>query len=162
MHLVSRPARPVPPWLQRRRALYTAGLRRFWLDHLADWLLVRPTQALAREVQSFDEQVVNRLVGLPTQVDAVSSLAEWEARQRGAVRTPEGSIGRGQGVLGALMEWLGSILHWFEEHLVLHGGGGGLLKTMRHIGGYLLIIEQLLSQPRYLWLLILVTFVVII
>ncbi len=162
MHLVSRPARPVPPWLQRRRALYTAGLRRFWLDHLADWLLVRPTQALAREVQSFDEQVVNRLVGLPTQIDAVSSLAEWEARQRGVVRTPEGSVGRGQGVLGGLMEWLGSILHWFEEHLVLHGGGGGLLKTMHRIGGYLLIIEQLLSQPRYLWLLILVTFVVII
>ena len=160
MHRVSRPARPVPAWLGRRRLLYTATLRRFWLDPIADWLLTEPTQALARDVQAFDERVVNRLVGLPTQASAVSSLAEWEARQRGYL-TVEGDIGRGRGVAGRMMEWLASALAWFEEHLVLSGGGAGLARGLRIRGGYLLQADELLSQPRYLFLLIMATFVVI-
>ena len=113
MHLVSRPARPVPDWLARSRRLHTAALQRFWLDPLADWLLVRPTRALSRDVQNFDEQVVSRAIGLPAQASAVSSLAEWEAQKRGYVNVAEGDIARGRGILGHIMEWLATVLHWF-------------------------------------------------
>jgi len=80
MHFMGRPNRPVPRWLAHKRWLYTASLQRFWLDNLADWLLVRPTRALAQDTQAFDQQVVNRLVGLPGSASAVSSLAQWETR----------------------------------------------------------------------------------
>ncbi|OOZ38634.1 hypothetical protein BOW53_14830 [Solemya pervernicosa gill symbiont] len=159
MHDMVRPTRPVPAWLAKRRAFYTACLQRFWLDNLADALFVRPTQGLARDAQRFDEKVVNQLAGLPGSANALSSLAEWENRKGVLV---EGEIGRGSGVFGKIMEWIASGLHWFEEHLVLKSGGEGLLKLIRHIGAYLTQIEMLLSQPRYLILLIAITFIVII
>jgi hypothetical protein len=53
------------------------------------------------------------------------------------------------------------VLHWFEEHLVLKGGGEGMMEAIQRIGAYATRIEQLLAQPRYLLLLIMATFVVI-
>jgi NADH:ubiquinone oxidoreductase subunit 5 (subunit L)/multisubunit Na+/H+ antiporter MnhA subunit len=82
MHMVNRAARPVPAWLARLRWLHTAALQRFWLDPLANWLLVRPTISLSRDVQDFDDEVVSRVVGLPAQARAISSVQHWEARKQ--------------------------------------------------------------------------------
>ncbi len=161
MHRVSRPARPVPAWLASRRGLYNAALQRFWLDPLADWLLVRPTESLSRDVQNLDEQVVSRAVGLPAQASVLSSLSDFEAQQQGYVNLAEGDLARGRGILGRILEWTATVLHWFEEHLVLRGGGEGLVEAIHRIGAYAMQIEQLLSQPRYLLLLIMATFAVI-
>jgi len=164
MHLMSRRTRPVPRWLQRSRTLYTAALQRFWLEHLADWLLVKPTEALARDTQTFDQQVVNRMVGLPGSIGAVSSLAQWEKQKHAhtmALDGDSGSVGKGQGAAGKLMEWIASILHWFEEHLVLKGGEEGIQRAILRIGSALTKVDDLLSRPRYLLLMLLVTFVVI-
>jgi len=161
MHLMSRPTRPVPAWLARRDWLYSAALNRFWLDLLGDWLLTRPTRALARETQRFDEQVIVPLVGLPAQTNAVTSLAQWEARKRGFSRLAEGDVGHGVGIAGRLMETVARLLHWFEEQLVLKGAGEGLVNLIQRIGGRLIKVEELLSHPRYLWLFIMLTFVVI-
>jgi NADH:ubiquinone oxidoreductase subunit 5 (subunit L)/multisubunit Na+/H+ antiporter MnhA subunit len=147
MHMVSRAARPAPAWLTRSRSLYVAALHRLWLEPLADWLLTRPTRSLARDIDYFDEQVVNRLVGMPAQARAVSSL--------------DAGVGRGQGMLGHILEWVANLLHWFEERLVLRGGGEGLTSAIQRIGGHLNKVEHLLSQPRYLLLLIMATLVVI-
>lgn len=152
MHLMSRPTRPASALIRRWPWLYTSSLRRFWLDAIANWLLVKPTQRLSREARSFDEKVVNKVVGLPGQASALSSLDQLES---------ENTIGKGRGIAGVLMEWLASLLGWFEEHLVLHGSGQGMMKLIHHLGAYVLQIEQLLSQPRYLVLLIVITYVVI-
>jgi len=160
LHLASKPARPVPAWLEKHPRLYNAALQRFWLDPIADWLLVRPTRSLAQDVRDFDQKVVNRMVGLPTGVSALSSLAQYaESKDSPAM---DSNIGRGSGVAGRILEWVARNLHWFEEHLVLKGGGEGLKDAIEHIGKYAVLIEQLLSQPRYLLLLIMATFVVII
>ena len=132
-----------------------------WLDPLSDWLLVRPTRALAQDVQDFDQKVVNRMVGMPTSASALSSLAQYEEEKRG-LATAGSDIGSGSGVAGRILEWLASKLQWFEEQLVLKGGGEGLKEAIEHIGKYAVLIEQLLSQPGYLLLLIRATFVVII
>ena len=164
MHLMNRPARPVPHWLARKRWLYTASLQRFWLDDLADWLLVRPTRSLAQDSQAFDHQVVNRLVGLPGSASAVSSLAQWEEFKQGhAARVvgDSGDVGHGQGVMGQLMEAVATQLHWFEEHLVLKGGDEGIFNLVQRLGNGLMNIESLLNKPRYLILLIVVTFIVV-
>jgi NADH:ubiquinone oxidoreductase subunit 5 (subunit L)/multisubunit Na+/H+ antiporter MnhA subunit len=161
MHRVSRPARPVPKWLARRRGLYNAALQRFWLDPLADWLLVRPTESLARDVQNFDEQVVSRAVGLPAQASELSSWSKSGAGGGSYINLAEGDIVGGRGILGRILEWTANLLHWFEEHLVLRGGGEGLVEAIQRIGTFATRIEKLLSQPRYLVLLIMATFAVI-
>lgn len=151
MHLLSRPQRPAPRWLTRSRTLHTAALQRLWLDSLGDWLFSRPTRALANDVSRFDEQVVNKLVGVPPEVAGASSLASWE--QQGGVRA--------SGLLGSLMAWLADRLHWFEDRLVLHGGGEGMMRLLRRLGDGLLEVEQLLTRPRYLMVMIMATLVVI-
>lgn len=161
IHQTSRPARPAPAWLRRKHWLYTASMQRFWLDNLADSLLVRPTRNLSRDLESFDDKIVNRLIGLPTSANAVASLADWEARKQGHLPA-ESDIGTARGIPGKIVEWLAEILQWFEEHLILHGSGKGLIALLDQLGAHVQQVEKLLERPRYLWLLILVTFVVII
>ncbi len=153
MFMVHRPAREVAPWLRSRTFLYTAALQRFWLDHLADWFLIRPTRSLAKEVRDFDEKVINRMIGLPTEPAGLPGVQQQRWIE---------NIGKGRGLTGKLMEMVASAFEWFEERLILQGGGEGLLKMLHHLGGYMLTIEKLLSQPRYLVVLVAVTFVVII
>ncbi|MCW8854286.1 MAG: proton-conducting transporter membrane subunit [Gammaproteobacteria bacterium] len=152
MHMMSRPTRKVHPLFKNFTRLYTASIQRFWLDHIADWLLVKPIEELSRDARNFDEKVVNRIVGLPAQATTITSLDENETSS---------DIGKGHGMAGKTMEWLASILGWFEDHLVLQGGEGRFIKLIHHLGGYVLQIDQLLSQPRYLLILIITTFVVI-
>ena len=161
LHLTAKPARPVPGWMSRHPRLFNAALHRFWIDPVADWLLVRPTRALSQDVRDFDQKVVNRMVGLPTGASALSSLAQYEEKSGGGAKS-RGDVGRGSGIAGRILEWVARKLHWFEEHLVLKGGGEGLREGIERIGKYALLIEQLLSQPRYLLLLIMATFAVII
>ena len=164
MHLMDSKTRPVKSLLKRQSWLYTASLQRFWLDPMADWILVRPIKSIAHDTERFDEKVVNRLVGLPEQTSAITSIADW-ALQKSDAKTDAAEreeVSRGRGIAGKLMAGLADMLFWFEEHLVLKSGGEGLLKLLNIIGHYLLQIEELLSHPRYLMLLILATFVVII
>ncbi|MDH5445884.1 MAG: proton-conducting transporter membrane subunit [Gammaproteobacteria bacterium] len=164
LHLMHKPARPVPAWLQNRKWLYLASVQRFWLDNLANAMLVRPALNMAHDVQRFDEQIVVRAVGLPNSVGAISSLAQWEEYKddnTGKLIGDSGAIGRGRGALGNLMEWLASVFSWFEEHLVLKGGDEGVISLIQHAGHYLNRLEKLLSQPRYLFLMIILTFAVI-
>jgi formate hydrogenlyase subunit 3/multisubunit Na+/H+ antiporter MnhD subunit len=159
MHMVSRAARPVPAWLSRQRWLHTAALQRFWLDPLANWLLVRPTIELSRDVQDFDEEVVSRVVGLPAQARAISSVQYWEGSKQDKNSGDANTIGQARGMLGHIMESTASMLYWFEDRLVLKGGGEGLLALISRLGFYANHIEHLLSQPRYLLLLIMATFI---
>jgi hypothetical protein len=59
------------------------------------------------------------------------------------------------------MEWVAAWLHWFEERLVLHGGGDRLKGLVAELAQGLIRMEDLLGRPRYLLLLILGTLVVI-
>jgi hypothetical protein len=112
-------------------------------------------------VQYFDEQIVTRVIGLPVYTRSVSSLTQWEALQKRNSKDPAGGVGQGTGLVGKFMTWLANILYWFESHLVLRGGGEGLLKNLQRVGRVLERVEQLLSKPRYLILLVVATFVVI-
>ncbi|MFA5242088.1 MAG: proton-conducting transporter membrane subunit [Sulfuricella sp.] len=155
MHLMGGPTRAAPAWLQGKQKLYTAALQRFWLEHLSDWLLVRPTQQLARDVRNLDDNVVSRLVGLPeSAVVPAFKVASGEEMN-------QDKIVRGSGLAGAFLEWAALKLHRFESRLLFQGGDSRLSRTLAHIGSYLLAMEGLLSQPRYLLLLIMATLVVI-
>jgi NADH:ubiquinone oxidoreductase subunit 5 (subunit L)/multisubunit Na+/H+ antiporter MnhA subunit len=158
MHWMDGPSRPLSGWLARRRFLYTAALQRFWLDPISDWLLVRPVSQLADDVRAFDERVVERLVGLPAETSALATLSDLEAQRQGDAGDP---LAPGRGLLGGLMEWAAAWLHWFEERLVLHGGGEQLKGLLAELAQGLMRMEDLLGRPRYLLLLILGTLVAI-
>jgi NADH:ubiquinone oxidoreductase subunit 5 (subunit L)/multisubunit Na+/H+ antiporter MnhA subunit len=160
MHLVSRPTRGVPRWLAGHRTLFVAATQRFWLDPAADAILTEPTRLLASEVRAFDDRVVTRIVGLPEQTGAVSALADWEARAQSRLGV-EGDITRARGAAGRLLAWVALGLAWIEDRLVVKGGAERATRPLRLIGGYLARADELLSRPRYLFLLIAATFVVI-
>jgi NADH:ubiquinone oxidoreductase subunit 5 (subunit L)/multisubunit Na+/H+ antiporter MnhA subunit len=153
-------ARPVPAWLSRFGWLHRAALNRFWVEPLSDVLLVKPTLSLSRDVQYFDEQIVTRVAGLPAYTRSVSSLAQWEKLKQRS-KPEAGNIGKGTGLAGKAMTWLADVLYWFESHLVLNRGGEELMKKLHRIGAVMERVEQLLSEPRYLIVLIVITFVVI-
>jgi NADH:ubiquinone oxidoreductase subunit 5 (subunit L)/multisubunit Na+/H+ antiporter MnhA subunit len=146
MHLAGRPARPVPAWLAHRRWAYVAAMQRFWLDHLALSLLVRPMQSVGRDMRAFDDEVLSRMVGMPPEQVGVAGADE---------------VIRGRGLAGRILAWVADHLQRFETHLVLRAGGGSAGRLMRRAGEALLVIEGLLERPRYLLLLVLATFVVI-
>jgi hypothetical protein len=52
-------------------------------------------------------------------------------------------------------------LHWFEDNLVLKGSGEGLMNGLDYIGRYIEKVDTLLSKPRYLLVLIMATFVIV-
>jgi NADH:ubiquinone oxidoreductase subunit 5 (subunit L)/multisubunit Na+/H+ antiporter MnhA subunit len=150
MHLVNEKARPAPAWLASRQWLYTAALQRFWLDPLAASTLIRPARAIGRDMRDFDDNVLAHLVGMPAR------------RRAGALpKTGEDAVIRGHGLAGAFLVWFAERLHRFESHLVMRQGNGPLARALRRAGDYLLVFEALLERPRYLVLLIVATFVVI-
>ena len=154
------PAPAAPHWLQRYPRLYSAALHRFWLDPLADWLFIRPTQALSQEAQVFDGHILDKLSGTPSQSTGISSLADMQAIQQGRLRL-ENQIGVGSGLMGKSMQALAEYFEGIEQHLLLQQQSGKAKHTLRLIGHYLERVDRLLSQPRYLILLVAVTLVVI-
>ncbi len=146
MHLTRLPAAPVPGWLARRPWLYTAALQRFWLEALIHALLTRPTQALGSDVRAFDERVIDRLIGAP-QEDSPGDGAEDE-------------LIRGHGLAGRFLFQLAGRMQQLENHLLL-SGGGVLVLMLQKVGMYAEAVELLLEQPRYLMLMVMATFVVI-
>lgn len=147
-------------WLRRWPWLHTAALQRFWLESLENWLLVRPIRALGQEVELFDRLIIDRLTGTPAHNTMLSTLAALQAFQQGKLRL-ENAAGQGSGVLGKLMQWLAEQLAALEDRLLLHKGRGGLQRYWQQAGRYLDLIEELLSQPRYLVFLLIATLVVI-
>ncbi len=146
MHLVEGAAPPAPAWLARRQGLFGAALARFWLDPLAQAALLRPLKKIGEDARMLDERVLAPMIGMPETARAASV---------------EDEVIRGRGLAGRLLAWLAGRLQRFETHLVMRGGGGPMLELLKRTGGYFRAAEELLEQPRYLLLLVIATFIVI-
>jgi len=163
MHWMDRPMKQVPAVLQKNEALYTVSQQRFWLDPMSDRIFTRPVYALSRDLRYFDDHIVNKLVGLPSSVSAVSTLAQWDAYhsdQKAHIVADSGMIGRGQGLAGTILDWISRPLFWIENHLVLKTGDEGVQRLLQHFSRYISTMDNLLSQPRYLWLIIFIVFII--
>ena len=139
--LAPRPAR-LPPSLTQNVPLYTAVLQGFWLDRLARGLLLRPTLSLGHDMRRLDDRVIDRLLGVP------------QESRRGIAMSGNGVAGR---ALTVLSEWLQLV----EDRLVLQSGGGVMTRGLRRVGDAIRVLEGLLEEPRYLMLMVMATFVVI-
>jgi len=154
MHAIagSPPRRP-HPWLGRNRLLYMAAMQRFWLEPLSDWLVLKPAQRLADDLNAFDRQIVEPAFGLP------APAAELAGGGAGEPGRPAGDpeVLRVSGLAGWAVRALANALHWFEEKLVLQGASQNMAVWGRRLGVRLNHIEDLLNQPRFLVVFILAT-----
>ncbi len=140
------PPAPPPAWLARQQWLYTAAQQGFWLDRLALVLLVRPTEAFARDLRGLEEKVIDRLIG--------------EAGRAQPVQ-PDRLLVGADGLPGRALAVLGEILQRIENRLLLRGRGGTAERMLKAAGAALRTLEGLLEQPRYLMMAVMLTFVVI-
>ena len=153
MHFLDAPTPPTWVGLQGRTGLFTAALARFWLDPLTDVLITRPSQALAQDVQSLDDRLVSPLLG--------SGAMERILFGRCPSCKQAASQGMGGvGLLGGLLAWVANGLQWLEVR-ILSMGGAGMVRMIVELGVYLLRIDRLFSEPRYLVLMIVLTFAAI-
>ncbi|MES2770756.1 MAG: proton-conducting transporter membrane subunit [Pseudomonadota bacterium] len=157
LQLVRAPTPPrALPWLERKlfqwRWLYTGAGQGFWLEALAHNLLTRPSYAVSHDLRGLDQRVIDPLLGVPY----VAPSPEQSQQDSAAHYTPEHSHGVAEYLLATLATHCQSL----ENHLLLRQDG--LLKrVLQHLGQNMLIIEDLLEQPRYLLLMVIATFVVI-
>jgi formate hydrogenlyase subunit 3/multisubunit Na+/H+ antiporter MnhD subunit len=156
------PIKPVPPYLANKHWLFVASLQRFWVEQITDWALVKPTRHLARDLSYFDDNIVDRLMGVPAPaISAVSSLAQREERALSAgLANGNGMFVSGTGLLGAFTSWIASLVHWFENRLVLQGISEDALHLGRKLGQLGNKFETQVLRPRYLVLLVFITLLV--
>jgi hypothetical protein len=154
--------KPVPAMLARCRWAFVVSLQRGWLESATDWLLVKPVMRLARDAQYIDEAIVDRVLGAPAPaIHAISSLAQWEEQQVGAnLESQEDRFAQGSGLAGKLAQWSAALLNWFEYRFILRGIGRDSIRLGRRLGHAANRFEQMLLQPRYLTLFVLITLMV--
>ncbi|MDP1524433.1 MAG: proton-conducting transporter membrane subunit [Rhodocyclaceae bacterium] len=150
LHMAQGKAAPAPRWLTGRQWLYTAALRRFWLDPLARGVLIRPTFAAAQDARDFDDNLLSNLVGMPPR-----------QRTRGAGNAGEDDVILAHGMAGRALRWLAERCARLESYLVMQRAEGPVIVALRRLGTYLQVVESMLAHPRYLVLFVVVTFMVI-
>ncbi|MBM4208193.1 MAG: hypothetical protein FJ190_09325 [Gammaproteobacteria bacterium] len=166
INLKDNPIKPVHPLLAQHNWLFIASLQRFWVEQIADWALVRPVRLLARDLSHFDDNVVDRLMGIPAPaIRAVAQLAQLEETAVGArldeqSGTESDRFASGTGLVGALTHGIAAFVHWFEERLVLQGVSKDTLHAGRELGHLANKFETQVLKPRYLVLLVLITLLV--
>lgn len=153
------PIKPVAPFLASNRWLFVASMQQFWIEQITDWALVKPVRHLARDLSYFDDNIVDRLMGIPAPaISVASSLAQIEEQALGAgLESPKNNIFGGSGIVAALTHWLSGLVHWFEDRLVLQGMGKDTVHFGRHIGHLANKFENQVLRPRYLVLVVLIT-----
>lgn len=167
MHNVKdNPIKPVHPLLAQHKWLFIASLQRFWVEQITDWALVRPVRLLARDLSHFDDNVVDRLMGIPAPtIKAVAQLAQLEetaigARIEAQPGTESDKFVSGTGLVSALTHGVAAFVHWFEDRLVLQGVSKDTLYAGRELGHLANKFETQVLKPRYLVLLVFITLLV--
>ena len=156
------PIQPIPRLVAQSHWLYLASLQRFWLDAMADWGLVKPTQQLAHDLSYFDDHYLDKLMTVSSPaINAIAGLAQLKEQSIGARLDNElDDFGHGSGLAGALTRWTAATLHWLEEHLVLRGISKATLGRSRALGRTANQIERSVLQPRFLVLFVFITLLV--
>jgi NADH-quinone oxidoreductase subunit L len=105
--------------LIRARIVYTAAMRRFWLDDFYHRVIVAGAVKLGSLLDRFDTNIIDRLVGAPATADRIRSASStWETRYLAA---------KAAGVAGALGT-LASAANVAPVHDARNeSGSGGLL-----------------------------------
>jgi hypothetical protein len=155
------PIKPVAPLLANNRWLFVAAIQRFWVEQVTDWALVKPIRQLAHDLSYFDDNIVDRIMGVPAPaMSAASTLAQLEERAVGARLENSDTFASGTGLVSTLVRWIGGFVHWFEHRLVLQGISKDVVHVGREVGHLANKFETLVLRPRYLVLMVFITLLV--
>ncbi|WP_295627238.1 proton-conducting transporter membrane subunit [uncultured Nitrosomonas sp.] len=156
------PMRQVSSHLGNKRWLYNISLQRFWLDPIADRTLVRPISGLGKDLDYFDNNFIDRVMGSPASAaTAISSLTQLEQKISPSEQNNDlNKLGRGRGFAGKLLEWMAGAMSWFEERLVLRGIGIEMVDIGKQLGHAANTFEKLLLKSRYLVLFVFVVLMI--
>ncbi|WP_024296861.1 proton-conducting transporter membrane subunit [Methylomicrobium lacus] len=163
MHnVLGNPIKPIEPALAKNYWAYTASLQRFWLDSLADSLLVRPIGRLSHDLRYFDDSIIDRILGSPEPaIRAISSLAQYQEQKIGArLNEDSDQFAQGSGLAGKLAEWTAALIHGLESRFMLRGYGKNATDLGRRIGRFGNRFEAFILRPRYLVLFVFITLLV--
>lgn len=152
-HIAGVPPRPLPRWLAHRPDLYLAALQRLWLEAATDWVLVKPVQRLAADMESFDQQIIQPAFGLPNPAPAKTVGKDRENPEPACL--PE--IPHAEGWAGLTVGALSNVSNWLEAKLLWQGASPSWALRSRNLGRHLNQLETLFTHPRYLVVLILAT-----
>jgi len=146
------PMRPASSFFTNKRWLYIASIQRFWLDPIADRILIRPVNGLGHDLDRFDKNIIDRAMGDPvSSFTAISSLTQIEKEEhKKRLDEIQTEFVSGKGIVGKLLEWVANVMSWFEERLVLRGIGMDLVTIGRNLGQLANTFELLILKPRYL------------
>ncbi|MBF0159965.1 MAG: hypothetical protein HQL58_10635 [Magnetococcales bacterium] len=139
LHLLPDPSFPEQKRIVLPSWLYPTALQRFWLDALANLLLVQPTRMLARDMARLEQRISHHLYG--TTLINPANPGDSAVSQ----------------LLWRLADWCNSV----EQRLLLHNSSLGMERLWSYVTRHLLLLDHLLAQPRYLVLLIVITFMII-
>ena len=137
--------RPEIPGLNliRARIIYTAAMRRFWLDDFYHRVIVAGAVKLGALLDRFDTSIIDRMVGAPVTADRIRSASStWEVRYLAAkaagVAGALGTLGspanvapvpdrKSQSSSGGLLPWLTAASArssgFVEQRFVAEGAG---------------------------------------
>jgi len=155
MHMADQVVPPASKWISSRTWLYTLSLQRFWLDHFANWAIVSPIKTIAKDAHRFEEKYISNMLGNTQHTTNKVAATELDGISKtGKLATA--------GLVGHFFEKIALYSEWIEDNLILKSSGEGLINIIQRIGQYLISIEELLNKPRYLMILVSITFVIII
>lgn len=152
------PIQPVNPLLGKQSWAYHASLQRGWLEPLTERLVIHPVRDIAYDLRHFDNQVIDRLLGVtaPT-LRSLSSFAQREEQRIGAhLDNDADTFASGSGLAGKLTQGSASLTHWFEQRFVLRNQEQQAVHHGRALGHVAHKFEQFILRPRNLVLLILI------
>ncbi len=135
----------VPAWLAGRRVLFTAALQRFWLARLLRNVITLPVVRLGRDARRFDEEVLAPVVGMPP---------------GGGVPGFDEAV-HAFGLPGTLLAWFASVCEGVESRLIARDRGETVMRLLSRLERVANGIEDLLEEPRYLILMLIVTLAII-
>lgn len=162
VNIKDNPITPVAPFWADKHGLFTASIQRFWVEQITDWILVKPIRHLARDLSYFDDNIVDRLMGIPAPtMNVASSIAQIEERALSArLENRNTRFVIGKGLIATITNKIADLVHWFEDRLVLQGVGKDTLHFGRHIGHLANQFETQVLRPRYLVLLVFITLLI--
>lgn len=145
------------------RVLYRLSSQRFWLDELADQLIVRPLIRLSDDMVYLDQNIVSRIISAPVPlINKVSAIAQHEELKIGAnLSATEDSFASGSGIAAKLTSLAADLIHQFEQHFILYGLGRDSIQLGRRLGHIANRFEKILLKPRYIILFVLICLMVV-
>ncbi len=159
----AQPVRPVALWLSRCRWGFLLSLQRGWLEETMDWIWVRPLSRIAKDMLSIEHKLVAPLLAAPAPlIRRIASIAEQEEQKIGArLHNDSDVFAQGSGLAGKLTQWAAAVSQRFEYQFILYGIGRDSIRFGRKLGHAANRIEQLLLQPRYITLFVLISLLIV-